>query len=52
MLGHSTTKVTDALELALIVPSSICAAGLIWRRRLAGYVLGIPLLGLIVMRPR
>jgi hypothetical protein len=49
LLGHSTTKVTEALDLAVIVPSTLAAAGLIWRGFRSGYLLAVPLLGLIVM---
>ena len=49
LLGHSTTKVTEVLDLAIIVPAAILAAVLIWQRRIDGYLLGIPLLGLLAM---
>jgi hypothetical protein len=49
LLGHSTTKVTEALDLAIIVPGTLVAASLIWRRRPAGYTVAVPLLGLLVM---
>ena len=49
LLGHYTTKVTDALDLAIITPSSFIAAVLILRRNTLGYRFAFPLLGIIVM---
>lgn len=49
LLDHSTTKVTEALDLAIIVPGSLCAAALVWQGRIGGLLLAIPLLGLLVM---
>jgi len=48
-LFHATTKVTEALDLAIIVPSSGLAAVLILQNRLDGYVLSIPLFGLLAL---
>jgi hypothetical protein len=49
LLGHYTTMVTDAIDLAVITPSTIVAGALILRRKPAGYLMAFPLLGLIVM---
>lgn len=49
LLGHATTKVTEALDLALILPGTMVAAALVRRRAVLGYVLAVPLLGLVVM---
>ncbi|MEO7223579.1 MAG: hypothetical protein ABIY37_14005 [Devosia sp.] len=49
LLFHATTKVTEALDLAIVAPSAILAAWLVCKRRLDGYMLAVPLLSLIVM---
>lgn len=48
-LGHRTTSVTDALDLAVIVPSAILAAWLVWRGAATGYAMAAALLGIITM---
>jgi hypothetical protein len=48
-LDASTTKVTDALDLGIIVPSTLLAGTLLLRRNLQGYRVAFPLLVLIVM---
>jgi hypothetical protein len=48
-LFHATTKVTEALDLAIVVPSCLVAAVLVWRGAAAGYLFAVPLLGLVVM---
>ena len=48
-LDNSTTRVTDALDLAIIVPSTLLAGGLLLRRNVQGYRISFPLLVLIVM---
>jgi hypothetical protein len=47
-MDTSTTAVTYALDLALIVPACFVAAGLILRRAALGYVVAAALLGIIV----
>jgi hypothetical protein len=49
LLGHYTTMVTDAIDLAVITPTTIVAGALILRRNPVGYLVAFPLLGLIVM---
>jgi hypothetical protein len=49
LLGHYTTMVTDAIDLAVITPTTIVAGALILQRKPAGYLIAFPLLGLIVM---
>jgi hypothetical protein len=49
LLGHYTTMVTDAIDLALITPTTIVAGTLILQRKPLGYVIAFPLLGLIVL---
>ncbi|MHB0936840.1 MAG: hypothetical protein ACYC6A_10655 [Armatimonadota bacterium] len=49
LLGHYTTKVTDALDLAIITPSTFIAGVLILRRNWLGYRIAFPLLGIITM---
>jgi hypothetical protein len=49
LLGHSTTKVTDALDLAIITPATIVTAALLWRHDPLGVVVAFPLLILIVL---
>jgi hypothetical protein len=41
--------VTDAIDLAVITPTTIVAGALILRRNPVGYLVAFPLLGLIVM---
>jgi hypothetical protein len=48
-LDASTTRVTDALDLGIIVPSTVLAGSLLLRRNLQGYRIAFPLLVLIVM---
>ncbi|MCW0213400.1 MAG: hypothetical protein OJJ54_08570 [Pseudonocardia sp.] len=48
MLGPSTTMVTDALDLAVVVPAAVVGGILVLRRRAAGLLLAAPLLVLIV----
>ncbi|MDD5263963.1 MAG: hypothetical protein PHU43_03910 [Candidatus Bipolaricaulis sp.] len=49
LLDSYTTLVTYAVDLALITPATVLAAGLILRRRWLGYVIAIPLLGLLAV---
>jgi hypothetical protein len=51
LLGHSTTHVTEALDLAIIVPACFIAAGLLHRgRRLAlACMIAVPLLVLLAV---
>jgi hypothetical protein len=49
LLGHYTTMVTDAIDLAVITPATFVTGALILRRNAVGYLLAFPLLGLIVM---
>lgn len=49
LLAHYTTKITDALDLALITPSTITAGSLILHRDPLGYRIAFPLLGIIIM---
>jgi hypothetical protein len=49
LLGSYTTMVTDALDLAIITPSTIVAGVLILRRSWGGFKIAFPLLGIIVM---
>jgi hypothetical protein len=48
LLGPSTTMVTDALDLAVIVPATIVGGILVLRRRAVGLLLAIPLLVLVI----
>lgn len=48
-MDNSTTLVTNALDLAIIVPATCIAGILILRRSPLGYQIAIPLLGIIVM---
>lgn len=48
-LDASTTRVTDALDLGIIVPSTFLAGALLLRRNVQGYRIAFPLLVLIVM---
>jgi hypothetical protein len=47
LLGHTTTAVTEALDLAVIVPATLLAAWLLHRERPEGYVLALPLVLLL-----
>ena len=49
LLGHSTTMVTEALDLALIVPGCVVAAALLWRRDRCGLIVAMPLLVLLLL---
>jgi hypothetical protein len=49
LLGHSTTLVTHALDLAIIVPGAFIAGALVLRRDPRGYLIAFPLLTLMVM---
>ena len=49
LLGHNTTMVTEALDLALIVPGCLVAAVLLWRRDRRGLVVAMPLLVLLLL---
>lgn len=48
-LDHSTTMVTDALDLALITPGTVIAGVLLLRRHPLGVIVAMPLLGIIVL---
>lgn len=48
LLGHSTTMVTEALDVALITPATFVTAWLLGRRHVAGYLLTAGLLTLLV----
>lgn len=47
-LGTQTTKVTHALDLALIVPLCGIAALKVWRAQAVGYAIALPLLGCLL----
>jgi len=49
LLGHSTTMVTEALDLALIVPGCLVAAVLLWRHDRRGLIVAMPLLVLLLL---
>lgn len=49
LLDHNTTMFTYALDLAIIVPATLVAGVLIWRRDPLGHLLAMPLLGVIVL---
>jgi hypothetical protein len=49
LLDHATTLITYALDLAVIVPATLIAGVLIWRRDACGYLYALPLLGLVVL---
>jgi len=49
LLEHNTTMVTEALDLALIVPSSFLAGVLLWRRDPRGVGVAVPLLVLLLL---
>ena len=44
-----TTPVTVAIDCAVLAPAAIMSGLQIWRRRPAGYVMGIPLLILLAL---
>ena len=48
-LDGYTTPVTVAIDCAVLAPAAIAAGVLIWRRRPAGYLIGIPLLILLAL---
>lgn len=48
LLGHYTTMVTYALDLAIITPSTFLAGWLILKRNPLGYRMAFPLLGILV----
>jgi hypothetical protein len=49
LLGAATTPVTEALDVAIIVPATLIAGGLLLRGRVAlGTVIAVPLLTLLV----
>lgn len=48
-LDHYSTMVTEALDLAIITPSTFVCGTLLARRRPLGFVYAMPLLGTIVM---
>jgi hypothetical protein len=47
LLLHSTTLVTEALDLAVIAPAAVVAGLLLPRRRTEGLLIGVPLLVLL-----
>jgi hypothetical protein len=47
LLLHSTTLVTEALDLAVIAPAAVVAGLLLRRRRTEGLLIGVPLLVLL-----
>ena len=47
LLYHSTTMVTEALDLAAIVPACFAAGVLFWRRDRRGLIVAIPVLALL-----
>lgn len=47
LLLHSTTLVTEVLDLALVAPAAVLAAVLLLRGRVEGLLVGIPLLVLL-----
>lgn len=49
LLDSYATMVTDALDLAIIVPLCLVAGSLLLRRAALGYLIAFPLLGLIVL---
>lgn len=49
LLGQRTTMVTDDLDLGLILPGTLTAAGLIRLGRPLGWAFGVALLGILVM---
>lgn len=49
LLDHYTTMVTEALDLALIVPSCFLAGVMLWRRDPRGLGVAVPLLVLLLL---
>lgn len=49
LLDSYTTMVTYALDLAVITPATFLAAALVLRRRWLGYVIAVPLLGILAL---
>ena len=49
LLDHNTTLVTEALDVALIVPANLLAAALVWRRNPRGYLLAWVMLAFLVL---
>ncbi|MCX6045136.1 MAG: hypothetical protein NT075_08480 [Chloroflexi bacterium] len=49
LLDSYTTKITDVLDLGIIVPAVFLSGGLLLRRNPLGYLIAVPLLVLIVM---
>lgn len=49
LLDSYTTKITDVLDLGIIVPAVFLSGGLLLRRNPLGYLIAVPLLMLIVM---
>ena len=47
LLGHSSTMVTDALDLAVITPATLVTTLLLHRGRASGYLVAFPLLVLM-----
>lgn len=47
-MGVQNTSVTQALDLALIVPVTLVAAAMVVRRRPGGHVIALPLLGVLM----
>jgi hypothetical protein len=47
LLLHSTTLVTEALDLAVVAPAAVVAGNLLLRRRPEGLLIGVPLLVLL-----
>jgi hypothetical protein len=49
LLGPYTTSITNVIDLGLIVPASIAAGILVWRRSPLGILVACVLLGIVVM---
>ncbi len=49
LLDRSTTMVTDALDLGIISPLLVVAGIMILRRNTLGYLIGIPLIGIMLV---
>jgi hypothetical protein len=49
LLDHYTTMFTYALDLAIVTPTALLAGVLILRRDSLGYLLAVPLLGIIIL---
>lgn len=47
-LSSNTTLITHALDLGVIVPFAIVSAIMVWRGRVGGHVIALPLLGCIL----